>query len=172
MNKNRKSDIVFAIVLLGLVAVLYWQIIPDQISVPAMIKSPYLSPAFSPRAFTLYLGVMAIILLLTALAEQKRNGSGKNLGSGSDEKKVILKKAVKEQLLVFAIWLVCALYIGFIYIAGIIIPSALLLGVLMYFFGQKRWTIILSILIVVPLLLYLFFHGLANVSFPKGILFG
>jgi asparagine N-glycosylation enzyme membrane subunit Stt3 len=170
MNKNRKSDIIFAIVLLGLVAVLYWQIIPDQISVPAMIKSPYLSPAFSPRVFTLYLGVMAVILLLTALAEQKRNGPGKD--PGPDEKKAMLNKAVREQLLVFAIWLVCVFYIGSIYIVGIIIPSALLLGVLMFFFGQKRWTIIVSILIVVPLLLYLFFHGLANVSFPKGILFG
>jgi hypothetical protein len=170
MNKSRKSDIVFAIVLLGLVTVLYWQIIPDQISVPAMIKSPYLSPAFSPRVFTLYLGAMAVILLLTAFLGRMKNAPEKNLGS--DEKKVMLKKAVKEQFLVFAIWLVCILYIGSIYIFGIIIPSALLLGVLMYSFGQKRWTIILSIMIFVPLALYLFFHGLANVSFPTGILFG
>ena len=50
--------------------------------------------------------------------------------------------------------------------------TALLLGILMYFFGQKRRAVIVSILIIVPLILYLFFHGLANVSFPKGILFG
>jgi asparagine N-glycosylation enzyme membrane subunit Stt3 len=170
MNKDIKSDIVFSIVLLGIVAVLYWQIIPTQISVPSMIKSPYLSPAFIPRVFTLYIGVMAVILLLTALAEQKRNGPGKD--PGPDEKKATLNKTVKELLLVFTIWLVCVLYIGSIYIAGIIIPSALLLGILMYFFGQKRRAVIVSILIIVPLILYLFFHGLANVSFPKGILFG
>ena len=80
--------------------------------------------------------------------------------------------AVKEQFLVLNIWLVCVLYIFSIYLVGIIIPSALLLGILMFFFGQKRWTIIVSILIIVPLMLYLFFHELANVSFPPGILFG
>ena len=170
MKKDFKSDIVFSIVLLGIVAVLYWQIIPTQISVPSMIKSPYLSPAFSPRVFTLYLGVMAVILLLTSLTG--RGQTKPEEGRGSDEKMMALKKTVKEQLLVFGIWLICVLYIGSIYIAGIIIPSALLLGVLMYFFGQKRRAVIISILIIVPLSLYLFFHGLANVSFPKGILFG
>lgn len=170
MNKNRKSDIIFSIVLLGIVAVLYWQIIPAQISVPAMIKSPYLSPAFSPRVFTLYLGIMAVILLLISLTNREKSKPAKDLASG--EKKMKLKIAVKEQLLVFAIWLACVLYIFSIYLIGIIIPSALLLGCLMFLFGQKRWTIIVSILIIVPLTLYLFFHELANVSFPKGILFG
>lgn len=170
MNKDSKSDIIFSIVLLGIVAVLYWRIIPTQISVPSMIKSPYLSPAFSPRVFTLYLGVMAVILLLISFADRKKSKPAKD--PVPDEKKMKLKMAAKEQLLVFTIWLVCVLYIFSIYLVGIIIPSALLLGILMFFFGQKRWTIIVSILIIVPLTLYLFFHGLANVSFPQGILFG
>jgi len=55
---------------------------------------------------------------------------------------------------------------------GILIPSILFLGALMFYFGQKRWFLIIIIMILVPLFLYLFLHGIANVQFPTGILFG
>ena len=41
----------------------------------------------------------------------------------------------------------------------------------MFYFGQKRWFLILGIMILVPLFLYLFLHNIANVQFPTGLLF-
>ena len=170
MRKDSKSDIFLAIALLGIVALIYWVIIPTQISVPATIQSTYLSPAFSPRVFSLYLGVMAAVLLVISIIDwRKSTSTAAQQHTGDSGMKV--KSAVKEQLLVFGIWVVCVIYICSIYFVGIIIPSALLLGVLMVFFGQKRPVVVVSILIVAPLILYLFFHDLANVSFPQGILF-
>ena len=69
------------------------------------------------------------------------------------------------------IWVSCCFFILAVELFGILIPSILFLGALMVFFGQKKWLLVLSIMILVPLLLYLFLHDIATVQFPKGILF-
>ena len=67
MGKTPKSDTVPAILLIVFSIILYWIIIPDQIHVPSQVKSAFLSPAFAPKAFTLFLGLMALVLLLVTL---------------------------------------------------------------------------------------------------------
>ena len=67
VGKAPKSDIVPAILLIVFSIILYWIIIPGQIHIPSQVKSAFLSPAFAPRVFTLFLGLMALVLLLMTL---------------------------------------------------------------------------------------------------------
>ena len=169
MDKEIKSNIVLTVVLLFFSGVILFVIIPSQINEPNYIKSKYLSPAFVPRVFTAYLGFMALLLLLRAIARLKKSSSKKAFQSAGNE--TLTEEGRRGQGIAVLIWVSCCLFVLAIEFFGFLIPSILFLGALMVFFGQKKWLLVLSIMVLVPLLLYLFLHDIAQVQFPKGIFF-
>ena len=169
MDKEIKSNLVLAIVLIFFSVVLLFVVIPSQINEPSYIKSKYLSPAFVPRVFTVYLGLMAFVLFFRSISHLKISSSRKAVQSVGKETPTAAGR--REQWIAVFIWISCCFFILAIEFFGILIPSILFLGALMVFFGQKKWFLVLSIMILVPLLLYLFLHDIAKVQFPKGILF-
>ena len=169
MDKEIKSNIVLTVVLLFLSVVILFVIIPSQINEPNYIKSKYLSPAFVPRVFTAYIGFMALLLLFRSIARLKKSSSNKAIQS--DEKENLPEEGRQGQGIAVLIWVSCCFFVLAVEFFGFLIPSILFLGALMVFFGQKKWLLVLSIMVLVPLLLYLFLHDIAQVQFPKGIFF-
>ncbi len=171
MDKEIKSNLVLAIVLIFFSVVLLFFIIPSQINEPSYIKSKYLSPAFVPRVFTVYLGLMALVLFFRSLLNLKKFSSKKKKEIQSAGKASPTEEGWREQWIAVCIWISCCFFILAVEFFGILIPSILFLGALMVYFGQKKWLLVLGIMILVPLLLYLFLHDIAKVQFPPGILF-
>jgi putative tricarboxylic transport membrane protein len=165
VGKAPKSDIVPAVILIVSSIVLYWIIIPNQIHVPSQVKSAFLSPAFAPKAFTLFLGCMALVLLLFALVRLRLDFTIASI------KRLNMKGILREEGVVFAIVIICFVFVVSIEYLGMVIPSIFFLGIMMSYFGQRKWGLILIIMLLVPLILYFFFHDLAKVVLPKGSLF-
>jgi len=165
VGKAPKSDIVPAVILIVSSIVLYWIIIPNQIHVPSQVKSAFLSPAFAPKAFTLFLGCMAIVLLLFALVRLRLDFTIASI------KRLNMKGILREEGVVFAIVIICFVFVVSIEYLGMVIPSIFFLGIMMSYFGQRKWGLILIIMLLVPLILFFFFHDLAKVVLPKGSLF-
>jgi hypothetical protein len=169
MDKEIKTNLVLALMLIFFSVALLFFVIPSQINEPSYIKSKYLSPAFVPRVFTIYLGLMALVLFFRSVSHLKKSSSKKAVRSAGKKN----PPAVEwwGQWIAAFIWISCCLFILAVEFFGILIPSILFLGALMVCFGQKKWLLVLSVMILVPLLLYLFLHDIANVQFPQGILF-
>ena len=169
MNKDIKLDIVLTIAVVAFSVVLIGFLIPAQINEPGYIKSKYLSPAFVPRLFSIFLGAVALILLGQSVARLKKRPAKSEARSGG--KAPPAANARRGAILAALLWVSCCLFVLSVEFFGVLIPSILYLGGLMFYFGQKRWFLVLSIMILVPLFLYLFLHNIANVQFPTGILF-
>jgi hypothetical protein len=165
VGKGSKSDIVPAVFLIVFSIILYWIIIPAQIHIPSQVKSAFLSPAFAPKVFTLFVGLMGLVLLLITLV-RLRTGS-----SISRIERVDRKGVLREESVIVAILIICFVFALSIKYFGMVIPSILFLGIMMSYFGQRKWVLVLIIMLLVPLILYFFFHDLANVVLPKGTLF-
>jgi len=169
MNKEIKLDIILTIAVIAFAVLLVGFLIPAQINEPGYIKSKYLSPAFVPRVFSIFLGAVALILLGQSVARLKKL-PGKS-EARSDEQETPAANARRGAILAVLLWASLCLFMLAVQFFGILVPSILFLGGLMFYFGQKRWLLILSIMILVPVILYLFLHNVANVQFPTGILF-
>jgi hypothetical protein len=169
MNRQIKLEIVLAIAVFTIAVVLVGFLIPAQINEPGYIKSKYLSPAFAPRMFSIFLGAVALVLLGQSVARLKRRPAESE--AQSDEKAPPAADARRGAILAVLLWVSCCLFLLAVEFFGVMVPSILFLGGLMFYFGQKKWLLILSIMILVPLILYLFLHNIANVQFPAGILF-
>ncbi len=171
MDKEIKSNIVLAVVLIFFSVVLLIFVIPSQINEPSYIKSKYLSPAFVPRVFTVYLGLTALVLFFRSVLKLRKSSSKKKREIQPAGKAALTAAGWREQWIAVCIWISCCFFILAVEFFGILIPSILFLGALMVSFGQKKWLLVLSIMILVPILLYLFLHNIAKVQFPPGILF-
>jgi len=169
MNKDIKLDIILTIAVIVFSVVLVGLLIPAQINEPGYIKSKYLSPAFVPRLFSIFLGVVALILLAQSVLRLKRRPADSE--ARPDGQAPPAANARRGPILAALLWVSCCLFVLSVELFGILVPSILFLGGLMFYFGQKNWFLILGIMILVPLSLYLFLHNIANVQFPTGILF-
>lgn len=160
MNKGIKSDILLSITLAVFALVVLWVLIPGQISVPPSLRGKFLSPAFSPRVFAGFILAMAGVLLFQSLSRIRSAAETIEPENGWTRHGISL-----------LVWISCCIFLVTVYLFGIILPSILFLGALMVLFGQRRWAIVASVMILTPLILYLFFHRLAKINFPPGILF-
>lgn len=170
MDKEIKSDIVLSVVLCCISLVILWVLIPGQISVPPSLRGKYLSPAFAPRAFTIFLLVMGIGLLIQSAAKAKSRAL-KTQTAMTEEVPGKPERAFKKHGISAAIWISFCIFLSIVHLIGILIPSILFLGILMVYFGQRRWGVVATVMILIPVVLYLFFHELAKINFPIGLLF-
>jgi len=170
MNKESRTDIILSVAVMCISLIILWVLIPNQISVPPSLRGKYLSPAFAPRIFTIFLLIMAVALLIRSVAQLK----GKNLKAHNVTTENVPPKSdsvLKQHGVSLLLWIAFCVYLYGVHLIGIIFPSIIILGVLMIYFGQKRWGLVVAVMILTPLVLYLFFHELAKINFPKGILF-
>ena len=112
-----------------------------------------------PRVLSVFLGLMAIVLLVGSIRTKNADGAGAIDGQASH---------VKAAAVVFIAAVVYALAIQFL---SFEIANFLFLVAAMYLLGQRNPIVIASVATVTMLLVKLMFFVLLDVSRPQGLLF-
>lgn len=131
----------------------YFVLVPAWVYVPVQFKGTINSPALMPQVLFVLMGVFSAVYFLRSLNKYRltsREGW----------------TPVSDWTLAAGTVLICAAYLGAIYVVGFPVASALCLVAGQYYFGERRWVIIITIAIVLPALLWLFFVKIANIMLP------
>ena len=164
--KRYKLDLILSIfvILFSLILIIF--IIPKQIKVPEDLKGTYLSPSALPSGYSIFLLIIGIVLLATTILS-------KNVLEKEEDKVVYIEKGKKKEgfLLTVKIWIMFFIYMILLKYLGIIISSILFMFFTIMYFGNGSKKVAISVSILVPVLLYVFFRYLADVPLPNGFLF-
>jgi hypothetical protein len=148
-----RGDVIAGAICLMVALAGYFIVVPAWVYIPAQFKGTINSPALMPQALFILLGLFSAVYLLRGFnkfRESDRQGlaplSDWGLAAGTIG--------------------ICAAYLGAIYVVGLPVASALCLVAAQYFFGERRWGIILAMAILLPVLLWLFFVKIALIMLP------
>ncbi len=131
----------------------YFIVVPAWVYVPAQFKGTINSPALMPQALFMLMGLFSAVYLLGSINKYRR----------SDRQGLA---PLSDWALAAGTILICLAYLGAIYVVGFPVASALCLVVAQYYFGERRWGVILAIAILLPALLWLFFVKIALITLP------
>lgn len=132
--------------------------IPYGVVEPKNVKFAALSPSYYPR-------IVAISLLILGISISCRAFLVKN--TTEQETSNQRPDALTRTSMIFAILAFYAMTINWL---GFIVASALVLSACFWVAGERRFKIVLSIAIPLPLILYFFFLKVAGIPIPLGIL--
>jgi hypothetical protein len=153
MTSNRVTGIF--ILIFGLL--IYFVLIPYGIKVPKNIAYVTTSPAFWPSIIAVVIIIMGALLIIPE----------KNNITVSDTEISTPWKTRAPRLPIIA--LVLFGFYSVIEPLGMVVPSMVLIFSLMVFSGYRRWRLMASLSIFVPIILYTFFVYVANIPIPLGI---
>ena len=144
------------VTVLGLL--LFFALIPAGIDTPGSVDHITLSPDFWPRIISVIFALMGLVLLIKP---------GK-IPDGADD--VIDPKSWPSRLPRLAVVLT-ALFAFYFLIEhlGMVASGIVLIFGMMWFAGERRYWLMATIAVAVPLLLYFFFVQVANIPIPLGI---
>ena len=171
-NANREIGLGLAVVVLSLVGL--FVAIPLGVDAPEDIEVRPLAPDFWPFIVLVFAGLAGAVVTLEGLVSRRKWTHAPDVGSktetGSEEEapeqdRPAAEAAARVAATIGALFL---LYFALPY-TGIVAGCMLLLLFMLRFTGERRWHIILTITVVLPLLLYVFFVYVANVPMPMGI---
>ncbi|MCH8196841.1 MAG: tripartite tricarboxylate transporter TctB family protein [Proteobacteria bacterium] len=131
----------------------YFIVVPAWVYIPAQFKGTINSPALMPQALFILMGLFSAVYLLRSIDKYRR----------SDRQALA---PLSDWALAAGTILICLAYLGAIYVVGFPVASALCLVVAQYYFGERRWGVILAIAILLPGLLWLFFVKIALIVLP------
>ena len=131
----------------------YFIVVPAWVYVPAQFKGTINSPALMPQALFMLMGLFSTVYLLRSIDKYRR----------SDRQGLA---PLSDWALAAGTIGICLAYLGAIYVVGFPVASALCLVVAQYYFGERRWGIILAVAILLPALLWLFFVKIALITLP------
>ncbi len=158
--KYLNRDIITGVLLLTFTTVLYFIVIPSQISAPE--GGPIaLSPRFFCDVITAILFFLSLLLSLNGI---KKIVSGQHEPASNPLNTNIIRASV-------AVFF-SATYIFIIQIVGYYIATALIMVFFLLFFGVKSWKSIVLFLLIILLFTYLLFEIALKVYLPPGSLFG
>lgn len=146
---------VVALALLGLLA-----IIPSGVVLPGGVDIAALSPDFWPQIVMICLAIAGAIVLFQGMfpaGNRTDEGEGESLSFG-----------IASLKLVTAILAVFVYYFAITHL-GIVVSSCVVLLGLMLLGGERRLKILLPTALILPVLLYYFFTYVANVPLPLGM---
>jgi len=136
--------------------VVYVVLIPTQIGKDEM----GLPSAFFPEVSVIALGGLSALLFLKA-----------HFGKKPEVQEIIFRMSREEARRLMIIFVLMSLYVFLLHLMGFIISSPLILGLLMYYAGQRNWRIILPTIVGIPAIIYLFFEKGLKIILPTGRLF-
>ncbi|MGD2268844.1 MAG: tripartite tricarboxylate transporter TctB family protein [Desulfobacterales bacterium] len=153
------SDAIIGGVLLVFCVTVYLMI-PTQ--VPALRRydaSMGLSPAVFPKLAVFFIAGFSLILVL--FGQRFSNGE-------SEDHRALRWEAGVRRIITFGILIA---YVFLIDIFGYLIITPLTLAFLMWYFGEKRWLLILTLAILITVGLFAFFRYFMYIILPEGIFF-
>ncbi len=147
-------------------------LIPKGIYVPANINIRVMSPDFFPRVVAIFLIMMCVILALQSiLSSRGRNANQKEVKEfsqeGSERNKIRKVKIVKICVSILFLFI----YFKAVKLIGMLPSSCIFLLAFSSLYGERRFKIIIPLAIILPLMLYFFFTQIAKIPLPKGIIF-
>lgn len=162
MTKFSKSDIAIGtgVVALALVGILV--LIPMGIIMPGGIDIAALSPSFWPKIVLIGLAIAGVIILFQGFFPSANDADDEEFSEFTLPWPIVLLK------LIISITVLFSYYFAIEYF-GIVVSSIATLVALMLLGGEKRMTILLPVAIALPVLLYFFFTYVANVPLPLGM---
>lgn len=119
-----------------------------------------LSPSVFPKLSLFLIALFSALLILWGLRSKEAiaREDGETLKMGSGTRVVITL-------------IILAAYIYLISILGYLVATPLALGLLMWYFGERRWLVILSVAILATTGISVFFRHVMYIILPEGILF-
>ncbi len=148
-----RGDVIAGAICLIVALAGYFIVVPAWVYIPAQFKGTINSPALMPQALFVLLGIFSAVYLLRGI-NKYRVSDRQGLAPLSD------------WALAAGTILICAAYLGAIYVVWFPVASALCLVAAQYYFGERRWGVILAIAILLPVLLWLFFVKIALIVMP------
>ena len=135
-------------------------IIPYQIEKPKLFMGRslmYMQPSLFPRLSIIGLFILSIWYLVQSFKLTESNLF-----------KELEKKSYLKVLVTFFVLLGYAMLFE---PAGFVLSSALMVGILTFYFGNRNLIIIFLVLAATPLVIYVVFTRALQVSLPEGLLF-
>ncbi len=153
-------DVVAGGVLLGFSVGVYL-IIPIEIQeLMRYDASMGLSPAVFPKLSVFLIAVFSAILILFGLRS-------KGIALGEDRQEPRMGSRAR----VITTFIIILVYVYLIGILGYLVITPLALITLMWYFGERRWLLILSLAILTTAALFYFFRYVMYIILPEGIFF-
>jgi hypothetical protein len=147
-------------VLLVLCVVVYL-IIPIEIQeLMRYDASTGLSPAVFPKLSVFLIAGFSIVLIVSGLRWKH--------GVPSEDRRAL---GMGSRARVITTFMIILAYVFLIGILGYLVITPLALGLLMWYFGERRWLLILSIAILTTAGLFGFFRYIMYIILPEGMLF-
>lgn len=160
MMTSRGWDLVIGSGVVGLSLLGLLVIIPAGIVLPGGIEIAALSPDFWPQLVMMGLAVAGAIVLFQGIFP---GGTGPR-----ESEEESLSFGIASLKLVTAILAVFVYYFAITYL-GIVLSSCIMLVGLMMLGGERRLAILLPTAVILPVLLFYFFTYVANVPLPLGM---
>ncbi len=131
-------------------------VVPRGVYVPQSVAGTLDSPAAMPLIMFSALGLLGAVLL--AKSVKARTVAAASHG-----------RTAQDWRRAGSMLAICALYLGAIFVVGLPIASAIALFAALWYFGERKWGLMLLIAIITPAALWLFFVYVVNVSMPQAI---
>ena len=135
----------------------YYILVPAAVYVPPQFLGTVNSPAFLPYMLFLVLTVLSAIYLVKSVVVWRRS-EPQGCAPLSDWGFAIGTAGI------------CIGYIAAIYIVGMTTASGLCVAAMVYYYGERRFSVIGSIALIMPILLWVFFVKVAHILFPTPLM--
>jgi putative tricarboxylic transport membrane protein len=135
----------------------YYILVPAAVYVPPQFLGTVNSPAFLPYMLFLVLTVLSAIYLVKSVVVWRRS-EPQGRAPLSDWGFAIGTAGI------------CIGYIAAIYIVGMTTASGLCVAAMVYYYGERRFSVIGSIALIMPILLWVFFVKVAHILFPTPLI--
>lgn len=150
MKINMTYDRIIGLVLLAFsLALLFW-IIPREVEMVEGNVGPGMNPAFMPQCIAFLLGILTILVILTRAPHEE------------ETVRLFPRRTV----------ITIAFFVGYIIVTSMVgyLPASLaILPAYLWFFGARKWKVVVPLSIGLPILLYLFFAKVMLVILPTGV---
>jgi len=158
MKSTRNLDLFAGLLFTCIAALIIWVAIPYGIQEPKKVKFAALSPSYYPRLVGYCLFAFGLILLATRwLSKKVDSDSSSNLHP-------------RWVLIFISIVATLAAYYIALEPLGFVLASAIAVFILLLLAGERSIAALISIPLILPIALHLFFTKVANIPIPSGVL--
>lgn len=131
-------------------------LIPYGIVSPSDVKTLALAPEFWPLIIAAMFTLMGALLVIWP----------SEADADSQIEAGFITRRLPRMLLVLALLFTFYFLIPH---AGMVLPAMIVIFVLSWFAGERRWHLLVILAVAIPALLTVFFTGIANIPIPLGI---
>ena len=161
---EQKKDFIAGCIVIFIACLFYW----GSIAIPTLGKVDPIGPQIFPKIISYSIGITGLLLALKSLFLS--SGKAKQESYQSTDELEALPWS-KSTLRAAAMILLPALYLLLLYYLGYLLSMFLLTVALLLILKEKKWSKIITMSILLPLILYSLFHFGFKVMLPTAKIF-